>query len=145
MKQELLLRTYILKKDYEAFVATIDSGSISPEIFDDLIIYASQQGLEQFVIFLLSRGAKIDKSLLGGSSLITFAARNNMKNLINYLLSRGGDINHRDEDGLTPLHAAVLKKDAEMIDFLLRAGADAELRFMGDSAASMIEELKLTR
>ena len=110
-------------------------------VLDDLLLYATQQGVEDITIYLLQRGANKNINLLGGSYLMCYAAAAIMDKLLGYLISQGVDVNVVDGDGATPLYEAATNKNYLIAKMLINSGADTDRVSLGVTPAYLMERL----
>ncbi|NSW80431.1 MAG: ankyrin repeat domain-containing protein [Chthonomonadetes bacterium] len=76
----------------------------------------------QIVQILLSYGADVHRSDLGGLTALHYASANGCHVVIPLLVKQGASVNERDPSGLAPLHLA--GNDPACIATLLSLGAD---------------------
>jgi uncharacterized protein len=110
------------------------------------LMWAAAQSQADMILFLLSRGARVDERATvrdwqrrvtaegrpkdmnrGGLTPLLFAAREGCVICLRALLEKGADINLADPDGTSPLIVALLNRNWDAGRFLIEAGADVNL------------------
>ncbi len=91
-----------------------------------LIEIAIEKGHAEMVELLITKGAEILPTKLGGISLLHAAARHGNQKVIDLLIDRGLKLETRDDEGATLLHSAASGGQPEIVRFLLSKGADAQ-------------------
>jgi hypothetical protein len=89
-------------------------------------LYASVHGLLSRVKWLLARGARVNKSVLGtGWTALTGASRNGKLEVVRELCEKGADVNAADpEDGFTALMFASQYGHLKVVRELCKRGAN---------------------
>mmetsp|Transcript_2786 Transcript_2786/g.3706 ORF Transcript_2786/g.3706 Transcript_2786/m.3706 type:complete len:151 (+) Transcript_2786:60-512(+) len=122
--------------------AALDHGS-SLEDLDDrgwtALQAASQEGKDNVVKFLISRGANVNKQDEAGQASLHLGVSN--KEVIRLLLEGGANPNITNPDGYTPLHYSSFDGHAESAKVLLRFGADKKKKTStGETALALAKE-----
>jgi serine/threonine-protein phosphatase 6 regulatory ankyrin repeat subunit B len=93
------------------------------------LYYASENGHEEMVGYLLSQGARADITDSVGRSPFTWAAFMGHMGVAKMLVQHmeGQGLNETDKDGLTALHWAAIEGQEEMVSYLLSQGAQADI------------------
>ncbi|MGK2921749.1 MAG: ankyrin repeat domain-containing protein, partial [Methyloceanibacter sp.] len=84
------------------------------------------------IMFLVGKGADVNKPDLQGWTPLTSAARQRHDKTIDLLVELGADPNKHDGNGITPLAAALMRDHIPSIKTLIDHGADLEEPGQGD-------------
>lgn len=99
-----------------------------------LPIHAAAASCEDYVGWLIDRGAEVSVQTYKKQNLLHVAAAAKQSNVIGLVLEAYGDaksraaVNEQDDEGRTPLHYACQSGRPESVRLLLDAGADPNLR-----------------
>lgn len=125
-----------MQNDIPAAQKLLDSGADINEVNDlgQTPLIASISALHpDMAIFLINRGADVNKRDIEGFSALTRAAGGGFENkekgieLVRKLIAASSNINNRSELGTTPLIAAVVRHQPEIVQILLEEGADTSI------------------
>lgn len=108
---------HVLKKLLKHGVDTADCKGCTA------LHWATQEGFEEIVSFLVTNGASIDTEDMEGFTPLSLAVGENKIRLVSLLLDRKASINVKRE---APLHKACAYNFIEIVKVLLAAGADVE-------------------
>jgi ankyrin repeat protein len=87
-------------------------------------MWASRNGFEHIVVYLLDHDADVNQSNRFGSTALMWAASRGHLNVVKILIDRGADVSKANKDGWTPLMWACWKGHAEIAQTLIQYGAD---------------------
>lgn len=112
-----------LIENYNAIADQKDENGITP------IMYASQNGHDSIVLYLIAKDANINNvDILTNTSPLISAVKNNFISTAEILIRNGADINHQDVWGMTALHYAAMYGYETMCDMFLYYDADPSIR-----------------
>jgi hypothetical protein len=87
---------------------------------------ASLNGHLEFVEFLLSAGANVNRLNVKEMSPLYAAAQGGHLDAVKLLVKKGANIDQSADLGVTPLHVAAMKGHQEVVDYLMSKGATFE-------------------
>jgi len=101
--------------------ARIDDGAV-------LVSAVRGQGDQEFIEWLVARGAAIDAPDDAGRTPLSWAAGRGAVWQVDYLLKQGADVKTTDRLGRSPLHFGVFSGEQAVIERLLAASAEVNAR-----------------
>ena len=125
--KENLLTGVIKKPKIKKVTQSLGNASAKNNEGKTDLMIAVENGNKEDVIFLLSKGTKINGKDSKGKTVLMIAANGN-KEMAELLLSKGADINIKDNEGKTALMIAAFYGRTEIVDLLLSKGADVNVK-----------------
>jgi ankyrin repeat protein len=104
------------------------------------LISASKEGLKDFVLDLLHRGADITASSDKGKTALHYAAANGHTEIAKMLMGKGADVDASDREGHTPLMLAAIYGCNLTVQALLDGGADPTIKTPAGNTANLYAE-----
>ena len=104
------------------------SGVDADSGVDISLIYASANGLEDYVRSLISNGARTDTQDTNGLTALMAASRSGHQNIVKMLLERRADVTLRTKEGATALMMAAKEGCTGPASLLIDAGSDVNAR-----------------
>lgn len=119
--------------DEEALQLSLEKGAeleTQDEDFDRTpLLWAAERGFDTIARSLVSHGANIQATDMGGQTPLSLAARNGHTEIVRLLLDAGSAVDVKDSDfGQTPLSWASERGFTEVVRLLLDKGADFECK-----------------
>ena len=136
------------KGDLEAVKKQLAKKSVTVDMTtDELDAYtalgwAAYYGHKDVAVFLLEKGANIDKQNHSGYTPLMAAAQTGHNKLVRFLLEKGANPNLATKNGDTALIYASMLGNAETVQALLEKGADrTATNKLGDTAETLATAL----
>jgi ankyrin repeat protein len=104
------------------------------------LINAAKEGLKEFVLDLIHRGADLTACSDKGKTALHYAAANGHTEIVRMLIDKGADIDVRDREGHTPLMLAAIYGCNQTVHALLDGGANPGLKTPSGNTASRYAE-----
>jgi ankyrin repeat protein len=104
------------------------------------LISASKEGLKDFVLDLLHRGANVNASSDKGKTPLHYAAANGHTQIVRMLIEKGADVDARDREEHTPLMLAAIYGCNQTVQTLLDGGANPAFKTPTGTTASLYAE-----
>ena len=125
-----LIASLYCKKDIMQLL--LDNCPLDINVYDEThstaLMLAAENGDEEIVSYLLSRGADCDLVDINNQSALFRAIKSENPEILRILLQAGSDPNQMDDHGNTPLiYCALYSKNSKFMKYLLYFGADPNL------------------
>jgi len=97
-------------------------------IYKPLLFFPIANNDEQYLLYLLEKGANINQKDTDGKNSLMYASRFGHLEIVKLLLKNGADINQRNNNGWNPLMYASRFVYLELVKLLVKNGADINQR-----------------
>jgi ankyrin repeat protein len=95
---------------------------------DTLLDKAIYKESVPFAVFLISKGADVNRKVKKVVTLLHWAVKIRNVKFVNFLVDRGASVQAKNGLGATPLHLAVKERYIEIVKFLVTKGADVNAK-----------------
>ncbi|KAL8720309.1 MAG: hypothetical protein Q9181_007931, partial [Wetmoreana brouardii] len=95
-------------------------ADVNAEGMTSLLFIAAKRGSICIIVYLLSKGAKIEAQNPAGETPLLAAIKNNNPEAVQYLLDQGANVNAQDYPGFTALHHAAVSQSVDILKTLLQ-------------------------